>query len=395
MKPLLSIVVPVYNEEENIMVFYDSVTKIMEDLVNYKYEIIFIDDGSVDKTPIILQSLANRDKRVFGIILARNFGHQIALTCGIETARGDIIITMDGDMQHPPALIPRLISLYEDGYDVVQTIRDSTENVSSFKRFTSSIYYKVLQAIAEVPIREGGSDFRLITRQVADTLVCFKDKARFIRGIIGGIGYRQATLHFIAPPRYAGTSKFNLRKMLHFAVDGVLGFSRAPLRFALWTGFVMGGFSLFMTLYILYIYYFTDEAVSGWATIAISEFLLGGLSLVGIGILGEYIGRIFDEVKRRPLYWTRAEYGNSMSHKAAVVERGAAGESVVICRRQERLAGDLVPRQVEVDDESVYLVEDLSAKTIRMKSISSSIIPKEEVSLERCGIPKTEASSNK
>lgn len=308
MKALVSIVVPVFNEEENIEVFYESITKVMSAESKYNYEIVFVDDGSSDKTPVMLQALSERDNHIHGLILAKNFGHQIALTCGMEAACGDVIITMDGDMQHPPMLVPKLLQLWEEGFDVVQTIRDSTEDVSRFKKATSALYYKLMRSIANVPIREGGSDFRLITRQVADTLARFHEQGRFIRGIIGGIGYRQTTLHFVAPPRYAGKSKYSLQKMIHFAIDGVMGFSRIPLRLALWTGIIMGLFSFIMTLHVLYVYFFTTSAVDGWATLAIAEFLLGGLSLMGIGILGEYIGRIFDEVKGRPLYWVRSEY---------------------------------------------------------------------------------------
>ncbi len=310
MKLLVSIVVPVYNEEENIEVFYDAVTTVMEKENKYEYELIFVDDGSTDQTERILHKLSDRDPHIRGLILARNFGHQIALTCGMEMAEGDAIITMDGDMQHPPSMIPQLLKLWEEGYDVVQTVRDSTESVSIFKKMTSDFYYKMMRVIANVPIVAGGSDFRLITRPVADTLSRFHEKGRFIRGIVGGIGYRQTTVHFVAPPRYAGTSKYSLIKMARFAVDGVMAFSRVPLRLALWLGIFMGLFSIFMIFHILYIYFFTNEAVSGWATIATAEFLLGGLTLFVIGILGEYIGRIFDEVKDRPLYWTRKEYGH-------------------------------------------------------------------------------------
>lgn len=309
MNKLISIVVPIFNEEENIEVFYNAVTKVMTEELNYDYEIVFVDDGSSDATPIMLQALSDRDPHVHGLILARNFGHQIAITCGMEAAQGDAIITMDGDMQHPPALLPQLIALWEDGYDVVQTIRDSTEEVSPLKKMTSSLYYKMLRRIAEVPIRPGGSDFRLITRQVAETLSRFREHKRFIRGIVGGIGYRQTEIHFVAPPRFAGKSKFSLNKMLHFAVDGVMGFSKVPLRLALWSGVLMGFISILMIFHVLYIYLFTNAAVEGWATLAVAEFLLGGLSLIGIGIMGEYVGRIFEEVKHRPLYWTRAEYG--------------------------------------------------------------------------------------
>ncbi len=303
---MISIVVPVYNEEENIDTFYREVCKYMEPLP-YEFEIIFVDDGSRDATPLILDRLSQSDKRVRALILARNFGHQIALSCGLDHAEGDAVITMDGDMQHPPAMLPDLIAAWQDGYQVVLTIRKSTEGVSYFKSLTSSLYYKLINSMSNIHIYEGGSDFRLLDKQVVASFRQFRERARFIRGMISAIGYKQKLIEFTAPPRFAGTSKYSLRKMLHFALDGITAYSKMPLRFAFYIGVLCGLASFALTLHVLYIKLFTEEAVPGWATISASILLLGGLQLAGIGIIGEYVGRIFEEVKQRPLYWLRAD----------------------------------------------------------------------------------------
>lgn len=303
---LISIVVPVYNEQDNIDNFYSEVVKHMEQLA-YCFELIFVDDGSSDATPLILERLATEDKRVRALIMARNFGHQVALTCGLDHAQGDAVITMDGDMQHPPEMLPLLISKWEEGFQVVQTVRINTEGVSWFKNFTSGMFYKLMNTMSNVQVTEGGSDFRLLDKPVVDSFRRFRERARFIRGMISAIGYRQTNIEFVAPKRFAGQSKFSLKKMLHFALDGITAYSKTPLRFAFYLGIILGSGSIGLTLHVLYIKLFTTEAVPGWATITASILLLGGLQLAGIGIIGEYVGRIFEEVKQRPLYWLRAE----------------------------------------------------------------------------------------
>ncbi|MDF2571860.1 MAG: putative glycosyltransferase [Sporomusa sp.] len=306
---LISIVVPVFNEQDNINNFYQEVVKYMEQL-GYYYEIIFIDDGSSDATPFILERLANADNRVRALIMARNFGHQVALTCGLDYAKGAAVITMDGDMQHPPEMLPKLIAKWEEGFQVVQTVRLNTEGVSWFKGFTSGMFYKLMNAMSNVRVTEGGSDFRLLDRKVVESFCRFRERARFIRGMISAIGYSQTKIEFIAPKRFAGQSKFSLKRMLHFALDGITSYSKTPLRFAFYAGIALGFGSIVLTLHVLYIKLFTSEAVPGWATITASILLLGGLQLAGIGIIGEYVGRIFEEVKQRPLYWLRAELGH-------------------------------------------------------------------------------------
>lgn len=302
----ISIVTPVYNEQDNIEVFYREVLRAMEKLP-YDFEIIFVDDGSSDATPSILDRLVMQDDRVRAILLARNFGHQIALTCGLDHADGDAVITMDGDLQHPPEMLPTLIANWEAGYEVVQTIRLSTEGVSWFKSFTSGMYYKLINSMSKVHVQEGGSDFRLLDKKVVHSFRLFKERARFIRGMISAIGYRQTQIEFVAPKRFAGKSKFSLGKMLHFALDGITAYSKLPLRFAFYIGVVFGLISFILTMHVVYIKLFTEEAVPGWATTSASILLFGGLQLVGMGIIGEYVGRIFEEVKQRPLYLVRAK----------------------------------------------------------------------------------------
>jgi glycosyltransferase involved in cell wall biosynthesis len=307
-KKLISIVVPVFNEQDNIDNFYQEVVKYMEQ-EPYAFEIVFVDDGSGDATPLILERLACADRRVRALILARNFGHQVALTCGLDYANGDAVITMDGDMQHPPELLPELIAKWQEGFQVVQTVRINTEGVSWFKSFTSGMFYKLMNAVSNIKVTEGGSDFRLLDKQVVASFRRFRERARFIRGMISAIGYRQTYIEFVAPKRFAGHSKFSLKRMLHFALDGITAYSKTPLRFAFYIGIAMGFGSIILTLHVLYIKLFTEEAVPGWATITASILLLGGMQLAGIGVIGEYVGRIFEEVKQRPLYWLRDELG--------------------------------------------------------------------------------------
>lgn len=303
---LISIVVPVFNEEANIEHFHTEICSVMEPLP-YEFELMFVDDGSKDASIFILDRLAQKDSRVKPLYLARNFGHQIALTCGLDHANGDAVITMDGDMQHPPAFLPILIEKWEQGYEVVQTIRKTTEGVSWLKNATSALFYKLMNALSKVKIQPGGSDFRLMDKAVVESFRRYKERARFIRGMIGAIGYKQIQIEFVAPKRFAGSSKFSINKMLHFALDGITAYSKKPLRFAFYMGVVFGLISMGVTSHVIYIKLFTEDAVPGWATISASILFLGGLQLIGIGIIGEYVGRIFEEVKQRPLYFVRYE----------------------------------------------------------------------------------------
>ncbi len=317
----VSIVVPVFNEQDNLDVFYQEVCRHMEKLP-YRFELIFVDDGSKDATPLILDRLTGRDQRVRAFILARNFGHQVALTCGLDHANGDAVITMDGDMQHPPELLPAILEKWEDGYEVVKTVRLRTEGVSFFKKFTSSMFYKLINAMSNVHITEGGSDFRLLDKKVVASFRRFKERARFIRGMVDSIGYRQTSVEFTALRRYAGQSKYSIAKMLHFALDGITAYSKMPLRFAFYFGLVFSLISFGLTLHVLFIKFFTNEAVPGWATISASILFFGGFQLLGLGIVGEYVGRIFEEVKQRPLYLVKDELKYVSDNKENIPSAG-------------------------------------------------------------------------
>jgi len=298
---MISIVVPVFNEQDNLHEFYKRAIDVLGK-ENYAFQIIFVDDGSSDNSRLLLRELCDQDARVEAYFLSRNYGHQLALTCGLDNAIGDAVITMDGDLQHPPELLPELIRLWEQGNEIVQTKRMATEDAGLVKKITSSCYYKIINGLSKVEITPGGSDFRLMDKVAVEALKQYREKARFIRGMVKTLGFRTATLEFVAPPRFAGTSKFSFSKMLHFAFDGITSFSNLPLRWAFYVGIFFGISSLLMLFHILYVTYVTDDAVQGWPTIMCCMLFLGGIQLIGIGILGEYIGRIFTEVKNRPLY---------------------------------------------------------------------------------------------
>ena len=298
---IISIVVPVFNEEDNIQHFYESICQNMEPLP-YEFELIFVDDGSKDRSREILRELEKKDSRIQSIFLAKNYGHQLALTCGLDYAEGDAVITMDGDMQHPPELLPVLLEQWENGYEVVQTIRKTTEGVSAMKKLTSYYYYKVLNKLSDVHIQEGGSDFRLMDRVVVKAFRRYREHARFIRVMIGDMGFKQTRIEFVAPKRFAGVSKFSPKKMLNFAIDGVLAYSIMPLRLGLYIGFLCAVVSILIICHVLVSKFIFDDAVAGWTTTMACILFFGGMQMMVLGIIGEYLGRVFEEVKKRPLY---------------------------------------------------------------------------------------------
>jgi dolichol-phosphate mannosyltransferase len=290
-----------FNEQDNINEFYKRITKVLSALP-YEYELIFIDDGSQDGTALLLNELVQKDTRVQAYLFSRNFGHQLALTCGLDHAAGDAVITMDGDLQHPPELLPQILQLWEEGNEIVQTVRKATEDASFFKNLTSAVYYKMINSVSKVHITPGGSDFRLMDRNAVEAFRLYRERARFVRGMINNLGFKYVTVEFIAPPRFAGTSKYNFRKMLHFALDGITAFSNVPLRWAFYVGLFFGLGSILLLGHVIYVKYVVQDAVPGWTTLTASVLFLGGIQLVGIGIVGEYVGRVFEEVKQRPLY---------------------------------------------------------------------------------------------
>lgn len=305
---MISIVTPVYNEEGNVVFFHDEVTKVMKE-TGLDYEVIYVNDGSRDRTDALIHELAEHDPHVRALTFARNFGHQIAITCGMDFAAGDAVITMDGDLQHPPALIPKLIEKWQEGYNIVQAVRLATEDAGPVKKVTSKGYYKLINAISTTPIIPGGSDFRLMDRKALNVFLRFREHSRFIRGIVGGLGFRQATVKYTAPARHSGVSKFSLKKMMSLALDGVITNSTLPLRLSLYIGFLAGLAGILVVIHVLYCV-IMGLAVPGWATMTILVSLFGSLNLMCLGILGEYLGHIYEEAKNRPLYWLSDDTAN-------------------------------------------------------------------------------------
>jgi len=305
----ISIIVPVFNERENIPLLSGEVEKIMISL-NLDYELIFIDDGSIDGSEGEVARLHQKNPRNKLNSLSRNFGHQAALSAGLEFAGGDAVIMMDGDMQHPPEVIPELIKRWKEGFDIVYTIREDTGDAGFFKKYSSVVFYWLINQMTRTPIPVGAADFRLLNRAVVKELRKFREQSRFLRGLVSWTGFRQTGISYVAPPRSGGTSGYSLRKMICFAMDGITSFSSFPLRIATYMGLFVSGISFVYGLYTVFIAFFSDKVISGWASLMVMVLFLGGVQLITLGIMGEYLGRIYDQVKERPLYVVQKKLGD-------------------------------------------------------------------------------------
>lgn len=305
---LISIVVPVFNEAGNIMPLYRELCRVFEEEW-YDFEIVFVDDGSTDETTKKISRLHSEDQRVKLVSFSRNFGHQMALTAGMAYAQGVAVISMDGDLQHPPSLIPEILRKWKDGYDVVHTVREDSQETSWFKKQTSAWYYRIVNRLIKTQIIPNAADFRLLDRSVLDTLKTLPERNRFVRGLIPWVGYRQTSISYKAQPRFSGTTKYSVRKMLSFALSGITSFSTTPLRVSAYMGFFAAFACLPYALWAVYLALFTVQSAPGWASILVAVVFFGGVQLISLGILGEYVGRIYDEVKRRPLYIVREKIG--------------------------------------------------------------------------------------
>ncbi len=300
-REFISIVVPCYNEEENISVFYKEILKIFDE-EKYQYELIFVDDGSKDKTLEILKGLSAKDSRVKYLSFSRNFGHQNALKAGLDFSSGDAVVSLDADLQHPVEVIPLLVDKWKEGCDVVYTIREDNKNISFFKKQSAKIFYSISNNLSGVKVEPGAADFRLLSRNVVDAFKSMPENFLFIRGLISWLGFNQVSLHYKAADRYSGTSKYTLTKMMKLASDGITSFSTRPLKLSIYLGV---GFSLLAFLYAIYAvlaYFFSDNVVAGWTSVLFCVVFFSGLILIMLGIIGEYIGKIFIENKRRPNY---------------------------------------------------------------------------------------------
>jgi dolichol-phosphate mannosyltransferase len=301
-KPTVTIVCPAYQEEEVLPVFHTQLAQALQQVASdYRIAILYVDDGSRDATLAVLRDLAAADPRVGYLSLSRNFGHQAALTAGLDHAGGDVVVTLDSDLQHPPALIPLLLERWREGYDVVLTERQYGVEVGRFKRFTSGLFYRVLHWLSETEVRPGCADFRLLSRPAADALLRMREAHRFLRGMVNWLGFRTTSVAYQAAPRAAGHSHYTLRRMLRLATDGMLSFSRVPLQLPLFAGLAAAGLGLLAALALAVAVLVGD---SSWPMhlLAVVGMVLGGLILSGVGIVGEYVGRIYEQVKQRPLY---------------------------------------------------------------------------------------------
>jgi dolichol-phosphate mannosyltransferase len=300
----ISVVIPVFNEESNLPVLYErlvnSVTSISND-----YELIFVNDGSKDNSLNIIKELSLKNPQVKYIDFSKNFGHQLAVFAGLENAKGDTIVIIDADLQDPPELIKELYNKMKEGYDVVYAQREQRVGESWHKLMTAKLFYRFINRLSEVSIPLDTGDFRIISKKINDIIVSMPERNKFLRGQIAWTGFNQTFVSYNREERYAGKTNYSYSKMFSFAFDGITAFSNLPLRLATYLGFAVSLISFFFILYTLYQKYFKHDVVQGWSSLMVSILFIGGVQLICLGIIGEYLGRIMDNVKQRPLYIVR------------------------------------------------------------------------------------------
>jgi len=308
-RPLLSVIIPCYNEEAVITATVARLLALCGELSELDAELIFVDDGSRDRTRELLKGFAVDDDRIKVIGFARNFGHQVAATAGIDAARGDAVVLIDADLQDPPEVIGEMVAKWREGFDVVYGQRTERPGESLFKKITAQGFYRLLNHLSDLPIPLDTGDFRLMSRNVVDTLCAMPERDRFVRGMVSWVGFRQTALPYRRSERFAGESKYPLRKMFRFAMDGILSFSTKPLQLSVGLGLCSAGLALLGIFYALFMRIFTSIWVEGWTALMIAVLFLGGVQLISVGILGEYVGRIYNEIKKRPLYVVQEYHG--------------------------------------------------------------------------------------
>ncbi|MBE7026004.1 MAG: glycosyltransferase family 2 protein [Ruminococcaceae bacterium] len=296
-----SIVVPLYNEELVIAETHKRLSEVMKSTGD-EYEIVFVNDGSRDKTEILAKEIMKNDPNVCLINFARNFGHQTAITAGMDNARGQAIVVIDADLQDPPAVILDMIAKWKEGYDVVYGKRSVREGETAFKKVTAKVFYRFLSSLTSIDIPTDTGDFRLIDRKVCDAMKSIKEKNRYVRGLISWLGFKQTAVTYVRKERFAGETKYPLKKMLKFAADAITSFSDKPLKLAGYMGYSISGISFLYLLYVIIRKLAVGDFDSGWASIVAISLFFNGIVLIVLGIMGEYIGRIYDECKNRPLY---------------------------------------------------------------------------------------------
>ena len=303
-RPTLSLVLPVFNEEAVIPELHDRLQKFLKELA-LESEVVFVDDGSRDKTFAMLEELAKKDSRYSILSFSRNFGHQTAITAGVDHARGEAVVVMDADLQDPPEVVLEMIAKWKAGYDVVYGKRRSREGETFFKKITAAIFYRTFAAMIPIEVPLDTGDFRLMSRRVVLTLRALRETHRFVRGMVSWVGFKQTAVLYDRPARFAGETKYPLRKMVRFAIDGITSFSILPLRFSTYLGMTVATLSVLYAIYAVIDRFVLHHTVPGWTTTVVLIALLSSVQLLMIGILGEYVGRIYEQVKSRPLYVVR------------------------------------------------------------------------------------------
>jgi polyisoprenyl-phosphate glycosyltransferase len=320
---LLSVVVPCMNEEEGLRQTHARLVNLLQE-APVNFEIVYVDDGSSDSTADVLRELQAPDERVRVIRFSRNFGHQVAITAGIEHASGDAVVIIDADLQDPPEVILEFLARWQDGYDVVYGVRTERDGESVFKRLSAKIFYRFFTRMSDTRMPLDTGDFRLMDRRVVDALISMPERDRFVRGMVSWLGFSQVAVPYHRASRVAGTTKFSLFKMIRFALDGIFSFSILPLRVATWVGFTASAVSVIGIIVVLLERFFqVPGLVKGWSSAVIGELFIGGVQLVCLGIIGEYVGRIYGEAKRRPLYVVRERMGFEASSPVAAANRKA------------------------------------------------------------------------
>jgi len=297
---MISIVIPAYNEAENIRPVAQRISKVLEN--SGPYEIIFIDDGSRDGTLAEIKEINARNENIKFISFSRNFGHQKALKAGLDHARGDCVISMDADLQHSPELLTKLIKEWRNGYEVVYTIRVDSADTAFIKRLSSRLFYKIMNLLSNVNIPLGTADFRLLDRKVADEVKKFEENWLFIRGIVAWVGFNQTSVEYVVSSRNRGITKYSFSRMLALAINGITSFSILPLRISILFGLTFSLGSFFYAIYAIYTKVFNNAVIPGWTSLLLSVLFLGGLQLMSLGVIGEYLGKMFIETKNRPAY---------------------------------------------------------------------------------------------
>ena len=314
---LLSVVAPVFNEDETLDEFSRRVRAALEGIA---YELVLVDDGSSDRTPELLRAIAKEDERVRVISLSRNFGHQAALTAGLDHAEGDVVVMLDADLQDPPELVPEMLDAWRNGADVVYAVRKARSGETQFKLATARWFYKIFSRLTRLDLTPNAGDFRLLDRRALDALLSMRERNRFLRGMSVWVGFEQAAVAYDRDPRFAGETKYTFRKMLRFSLDAISSFSHTPLQAATLLGFVFSTVA-FLAIPVAIGFRIAGEFVPGITTVLLVVLLLGGIQLITVGIIGEYLGRVYDEVKQRPLYLVKSRLNDDDEGSVSELER--------------------------------------------------------------------------